>query len=51
MNLFDYEMKRIYSHPSVKEYFSFLELWQESQKTQRSFENYRMYCEKFGANS
>ena len=46
MEVFLYEMLRVYKHPSVQEYLDFLSEWQEEQKTGKSFIYFKKYCEK-----
>ena len=44
METFDYEMRRVYSHPAVKEYLQFLEAWQQTQSIGKSYVAYKKYC-------
>ena len=51
MGIFHYEMLRVYDHPAIKNYFLFLENWQDSQGVGRSYVNYKQYCSVLNKNS
>ena len=42
--IFDYEMRRVYAHPAVQDYLSFLEEWQEKQSIGKSYVSFKKYC-------
>lgn len=44
MEVFSYEMMRVYEHPAVQEYLEFLEDWQKSQNIGESYVNLKKYC-------
>lgn len=44
IELFDYEMQRVFSHPVIQEYLLFLDRWQSNQRIGKSYTNYKKYC-------
>lgn len=46
MELFEYEMQRVFSHPSTQGYLRFLECWQKHHGLGRSYMYLKKYCEK-----
>lgn len=51
MQIFDYEMMRVFRHPSIREYLSFLEEWQTDSGIGKSYTYYKRYCKEYCQNS
>ena len=45
MDVFSYEMLRVYKHPAVQDYLSFLSEWQIEQGMGESCVNYKEFCD------
>ena len=51
MLIFDYEMMRVFQHPSIREYLSFLEKWQDNVEVGKSYSYYKCYCREYFSQS
>jgi len=44
MDIFSYEMRRVYEHPAIQEYLTFLSNWQRKRGLGENYISYKKYC-------